>query len=299
MKKQFLITLIILALILAGCSNGASTSARWNPVQASDKVVPYAERAIELIDLYLDFDISAKELKSEMSSLYDRMHGSTIQTGDDYNKADKEIARYIFDMKSYTKSDDTCKQYREKISFLIGIVPNGIVTPAKREISNEEDSISARGNLKNFVDVDSVPFSRGYADKDIGFWSVRLTFDMENGVKVSDLEKYINQVLQNFKDFDLDSASVSCYYDCFGESVFDIHIHVYEDKVYGSVGRMDDEYWDAYWKCDEKYTREEISEFDINGYPEEFSILNDLYQFDSLKKLPTALKIASDFLGME
>lgn len=299
MKKQFLITLIILSLLLAGCNNEASTSARWNPVQASDKVVPYAERAIELIDLYLDFDISAKELKSEMSSLYDRMHGSTIQTGDDYNKADKEIARYIFDMKSYTESDDICKQYREKISLLIGIVPDGIVTPAKREISNEDEDVNAKKNLAKFIDINEVPFSLGFAYIITDTWSVSLTFDKENGVKVSDLEKYIDEVLENFKDLGLDSASVSCYYYYFGISVFRISLRVGENGFYGSVGRRDDEYWDAYWKCEEEYTREELIEFYRSGYPEEYSILNDLYQFDSLKKLPTALKIASDFLGRE
>ncbi len=306
MKRTFYIVVCI-CLLLSGCSGTKSNT--WQPSIASDEIKPYAKRAIEIIDGYLNFRMSSEEASEAFRELRERIDPLDVRDVDsEYSETDQTIA-YNIEMlatgKAKNKTDVEYHLYRDTLAFYIGEPVSGKTYAAEQDVYNYifdangklVKDPAAEEKLSKFINIKSVPFSHGSADDTDGYWDISLDFDQKHGVSVSSLQKYIKDVYDVFVTKDITNASIFVCYERFEQPVFCIYLCVSDDIIYGSVNRNDAPYEEAFKEYCEKYTFEERMQ--MEEYPKEFAILNPLYEFSDIEYLPEALKVASAFAGVE
>ena len=291
MKKLFLLMLCV--CLLAGCSS-ATTSAKWQREPVSADIKPYAKRAVEVIDSYLAFQMSADEAGAALDEVYKRMDGQGIRTKDDvYSDHEQSIALDIYLLSGSgiaRRTDVELRQYRDEIAFAIGEPVTGYVYEAERNIWDEDDP------LADLIDINDIPFDSGSADVTDDFYRCSLFFDEMNVPKILDLQEWITPIY-NCLLTESKNMHISIYYDRYGQSVCNISISVYDGQFSGDVGRMDAVWKKAWDEFSATYTYEQMAEMD--GYPPQFAALNPLYEFDSIDDLATALKVAGEFAGVQ
>ena len=292
MKKLFLLMLCV--CLLAGCSS-ATTSAKWQREPVSADITPYAKRAVEVIDAYLAFQMSADEAGAALDEVYKRMDGQGIRTKDDiYSYHEQSIASDIYLLSGSgvaRRADIELRQYRDEIAFAIGEPVTGYIYEADRSIPDENDP------LANLIDIDSIPFDSGMAYVTDDLCACALSFDEMNIQQFNDLRGYIKDVYDRLSVTEKPIKRISSHYYRYGQSACYISIIVEDGKFSGTVGRTDylsDEAWDA---IKEAYTMEELAA--MERYPAKYDILNPLYEFDSIDDLTTALKVAGEFAGVQ
>jgi len=292
MRNRQLALLVSVAMLfsLCACADGSQV---WVPEKATAEIEPYARRAIEIIDGYLNFTITADEATGLFQELYERMDPFEIRSIDsEYCEADKTVA-YIVDMLAIWdakhRSDEEYRMYRDLLAFQIGEPVSGKAYPA------DQSSIDSDKPLDVLIDVDSTPFDFGNIYVSQETWSVMLMFDRLNGVHVPDLGQYVEEVLHNLSDNNVAEAILYVEYSCYDQSVLYIYITILDGIFTGSVCRADSSADEARERLAREYSAEEISA--MTEYPKEYSILNPLYEFDSIEDLPSALAAASAFVG--
>lgn len=122
MKKLITSFLLLSAVILSSCSTPM--------FKTSDPYISLGKKAVEVMDDYLDFDISIEEARSRMGSVYNRtnelpeVNANSEYKGDYYLKIEFELAYMHFVRMSYgTDSDDyqTILDYRNSIAKDLGM----------------------------------------------------------------------------------------------------------------------------------------------------------------------------------
>lgn len=302
MKKQ-LFFLLIIALVLSGCKT--TTAVQWSPESPSEDVKPYAKRAVEIIDKYLNFQINWEEAKKEFKDLYYRIEPlNIIGNNNNYSDADRTIESCIRDLWSAKKTDTDYYHCRDILASYIGVPVSGKIYEADRHISNSDNDPKAKDELAKFIDTQSVPFSYGSTDCYSNVHSVNLSFDQKNGVKVSDLQEYIENIWSHFDEMNLKDVSIYVSYRCYGQDVFSLLIStaIPDSSFSGIVQRTDTAFEKVYMEYQKKYTKEDQNlHLKENNYPKGFEIVGSyiLCEFDSIEKLPQAITAASKFAGME
>ena len=212
MKKVFL--LILCVCLLAGCSS-ATTSAKWQREPVSADITPYAKRAVEVIDAYLAFQMSADEAGAALDEVYKRMDGQIIRTKDDiYSDYEQSIALDIYLLSGSgiaRRTDIELRQYRDEIAFAIGEPVTGYGYEAERRIWDGSDPLS------DLIDVDAIPFDSGGADITDDLCMCTLSFDEMNIQQFNDLQEYIKDVYESLSAIEKPVKMISAHYRRYGQ----------------------------------------------------------------------------------
>lgn len=297
MKTRVFSILIVIALLLSGCSSASEANKeqakdKWSPELASTEIRPYAEQAISIIDKYLNFEISKEEIVDSLKELNRRIGVFDISTKNagDYNKADEAID-YCITMSSIGLCTDAeYYKYRDILAFQIGEKTSGILhKPDQRIVASDE------AEFKRFVDFSKIPFDFGIVQESNGCLSISLFFDRKDCVFAFELSDFIKDIYQKIKDNNIENANINVYYDCYRQSICGISFKVENGNISGQAYRLDAERARVYKEFQSKYSEEERA--NMEKYPDEFDILNPLYEFDSLDGISEAADIASEFAG--
>lgn len=301
MKKQLFSIFIVIALILSGCGENQPTrknkSMKWEPVLASEEMIPYATRAIEIIDKYLSFQKSWDESREDFMDLFFRS-ADLIYT--DIYTADHTIKQILSGLNSNKKSEAEYRYLKDVLCFYAGKPVSGAVYPAEKNIYNYTEGYDATTDFVKIVDIDEIPFMSGTAHNDNLGKEITLNFDQMNGVSVSDLQGYIEKMLIKMQDAGEQNLMLSVNYSRFEQSIFRIFILKNSELFYGNVSRADwtfERIRSDYWK---KYTVEQQAEHRMSEkYPSGFEIMETekLYEFQNPEDLNHAISAAKQFVG--
>lgn len=125
MRKVFAL-LLILAVLLCGCSTGKQ-------VKASNMAVSIGKQAVQLIDDYLDGTKNARDVQSQLMELYEKTNYASEHTAKDWTEeqrddwfihssilsAEANIGFYAYD--STPEKYDKIIECRNKIAELVGV----------------------------------------------------------------------------------------------------------------------------------------------------------------------------------
>lgn len=308
MKRLFFLYFLVIVLLFTGCYGQKNDT--WQPSRASSEIAPYARRAIEIIDGYLNFEISSDEASEYFKELDERIEPYGITEIDsEYSNPDKQIAHCITRLaigQAKYRTDIEYHHFRDILAFQIGEPVSGNIYAAEQSISDYDDG-QDEILLNELIDITSVPFDYGHisildgdtwhGDKylDDDAWVGALFFDEQNGVQVSDLQQYIETLYGNLVKKDINNASFSFYYSRYEQDVLSIELRFWDGEFTGSVYRDGEAVTEALNQLYEKYSEEEIME--MTECPKEFAILNPLYEFHTIEELPNAIAAASAFSG--
>ena len=207
--KKLLCFALVCSLLLCSCGNK-----KWVPETASSTIKPYAERAIEIIDGYLSFNLSAKEATDSMKTLADRIESFDISyTSEDYTWADANISHYItmLSIGDFDRNTDIeLKEYRDLLNFqLTGQVGERTYNPDTSSFS-DEDNFSILGNLSSKVS--------SFSSYESG---VSVSFDYINGVSTLDFSSFVETLNTSFwTQTSVDSITISYY--CYEQMVINV-----------------------------------------------------------------------------
>lgn len=295
MRKFLAVALVLLSVFgLVACGSGDSPDT-WTPTRASSEIEPYAQKAIEIIDGYLAFELTVDEATNEFRELRRRIEPFDIRGIDStYNDPDQSIA-HIIEMLSIldadTRTDLEYYEYRDILAFQIGEAVSG------KSYDPDRYGIDNCPKMMELFDVEAFPveYVSELEFEDGWYWS--MTFDELNGVSITDFQGYIESVYDDFINSNMNEGSLSFNYSRYEQDVFYISLNFAEGELTGGVYRDGEEVEKARELLSEKLKNEEISA--TEELPEELSILKPLYEFTSIEQLPDAIKAAQSYAGIE
>ena len=295
MRKFLAVALVLLSVFgLVACGSGDSPDT-WTPTRASSEIEPYAQKAIEIIDGYLAFELTVDEATNEFRELRRRIEPFDIRGIDStYNDPDQSIA-HIIEMLSIldadTRTDLEYYEYRDIPAFQIGEAVSG------KSYDPDRYGIDNCPKMMELFDVEAFPveYVSELEFEDGWYWS--MTFDELNGVSITDFQGYIESVYDDFINSNMNEGSLSFNYSRYEQDVFYISLNFAEGELTGGVYRDGEEVEKARELLNEKLKNEEISS--MEELPEELSILKPLYEFTSIEQLPDAIKAAQSYAGIE
>jgi len=183
MKKP--ISFILAAmLLLAGCSTKESDN-KWKPQHVSDNIKPYAEKTLDLVDQYLAFEISLKELGAGIEEVHNRLDWDDCEEN---NSADTAVCSAISDL-YYNRTepgDNTFRMYRDILCFQLGESTSGETYLPQKNIQTYE---SEGDHLVDLLKLQAFPASdvSVYIIEDSQLPHVWMTFDLMTGVMPEDV----------------------------------------------------------------------------------------------------------------
>lgn len=224
MKKILSLAILTSLLILAGCS-GSDT---WKPESTSQEIRPYVERAIEIIDSYLGFDISAEQANTAFTELYSRLEPLGVtDTDSSYSFVDRTAVLAIMRLSHSDFTDTEYRETRDILAYQIGESVSGKAFPVKKDLNIFEDEQVPEA-LRDF---DAPAYSSSVFEFSDGY-HFSLYFDAINGIAPSDLLTYANTIID----------SVLKVTDSSHKTSFNVHIgyNYYEQTVFGLYLQLDD-----------------------------------------------------------
>lgn len=259
MKRIFIIPLI-LAMLLFGCSSEDT----WKPEIASKEIRPYAERAIEIIDSYLSFDISQDDAETAFTELANRIGSLNItEINSGYSNADKSIAYEIQSLSYGYQTDLEYRQGRDILAFQIGKDVSGKAYPVEKESNIFEDK-PVHQELKEFDAPVSLCVIGDMGDNP--FW-ISIYFDAMNGIAPFDLLSYTNELIDIISNIGATSPEL--------EFQINIGYQYYEQFVF----RL----------------RLNLKGTTIDGFLS--SSVDHIMDFDSLDEIETAVEAGAKYFG--
>lgn len=237
MRKTLLIILLVCAISLAGCSEQ-----KWRPERASSDIQPYAERAIEIIDAYLSFKMTADEATEEFNKLVDRVESMDFTGLDsEYSSVDQNLAYEIkhLDYPSADKRTDLeYRQIRDVIAYQIGKDVSGRVYPAEYANGTFADEPGPNA-LKDY----NAPASSAYAHEGTtdSSYTISISFDYMNGLGPLDMIDHVERlanVLSSASRKDNITFTLYASYECYEQDVFSLHLEVSKNSASGFVASL-------------------------------------------------------------
>ena len=215
-----LTTAIVIVFALQPRGSAAITS-KWNAKKASVEVIPYARRAIEIIDEYLGFKITSTDAKKAFSDLNSRI--STLDISFDsknYNAADEIVDTCILYLyiSADEMSDTSFWLYRDILSAQIGESVSGRTYAAQYLMQTDADQTCSIF-FKNHL-VSSCRYTSHETDT---YTSVSAEFDYLNGVGITALYDILECAwLEIPKDSGDHIYSITISYKYYGQEVFSV-----------------------------------------------------------------------------
>ena len=228
MKKT--ISFILAAmLLLVGCSTKESDN-KWKPQRVSENIKPYAEKALNIVEQYLAFDISLEEFYADISDIHDRID---YEDGEDHNTADLAVLSAISDLYfSYDEySDRTFRLYRDILRFQLGqSVKKETYSAAKTLYAFDEESERIGKQLK----LQELPMfeSSVYVLDSSPVPTILLYFDLANGITPEDVFTHYKTILGLAKQHDICLDDLIIYYRVYGQIVFTIDLRLEDSGEY-------------------------------------------------------------------
>lgn len=270
--KKLAVLLLCLGLLFAGCSSSKEDDNGWKPELVSDDFAPYVERAVEILEQYLDSDISADYASLRLEALGDEVEALDIDYGDilggksKYCEADWMIAMDIRILSiggiSTYAEPEFYENHIDVFNFHLG-----------KKISGEKYSpdkyISKNSTLAQKIVAGSIPIDTASSTDS----TVALCFEYLDGVNVEDLGDYVQKVVRAADREDILLDKVTVVYSCCEQTVFQIIIDLSDNPVNGAL------------------------------YPYKYPFIpaeiEPLATFDSLADLPDILQIAQEYFGRD
>ena len=232
MKKNLFIAITIISALLTGCN--AASSANWQPQIVSNDIKPYVERAIEIIDDYLAFDISAEDADKAFSELISRIEPLAITERDPNKHLTDITTAHCINSFKYDKlselSDADIRQKRDVLAYQIG-----------KEVSGQAYSIETFSGL--FNENDNPEYLQDFcapartADLFSGesLVSISLTFDAINGIAPSDLLAHINSLTNILSQKHAGDARIFITYAYYEQPVFWLTLNINGNAITGRL----------------------------------------------------------------
>lgn len=217
MKKVASVFLAAL-LLITGCST-QSANKKWKPQHVSDNIKPYAEKALEVIDQYLAFEISLKEFSASIEELHNRLDWDDCEEN---NSADTAVCSILSGLYFHSDAftDNTLRMYRDILCFQLGKGTSGEQYLPPKNIQTYEpqgDHLVDILKLKSFPVSDvSVHISQNSQPL-----LVMMTFDLMNGVIPKDAFTHCETF---FKKASLEGirSDLIVYYNVCGQLAFSV-----------------------------------------------------------------------------
>ena len=234
MKKT--ISFILAAmLLLVGCSTRESNN-KWKPQHVSENIKPYAEKALNIVEQYLAFDISLEEFYADMSDVNNRLDWDDFLDWDDLEKtniADLTVCNAISDLYYHYDefTDNAFRMYRDILRFQLGQnVKDTIYSPAKniRAYDDESQYIAKQLKLEDLPIFDASV----YIFDDSSLPTVSLTFDLANGVTPEDAFTHSKTLIQQMKKHEICLDYLTIYYHIYGQTTFIVDVRLNDSGEY-------------------------------------------------------------------
>ena len=234
MKKTISFILVVL-LLLVGCTTQVADN-KWKPQHVSDNIKSYAEKALDLVDQYLAFEISLKEFNAGMEEVFNRLDWyELLGTHEQKNYADIAASSAIWDLHLYYDdfnfNDNAFRMYRDILRFQLGQNVKGAThSPTKTIRTGDEESQSLAKQLK----LQEFPIFDAYIDiyDDSSLPTVSLTFDLANNVMPENVFTHYKTLIKQVKKREIGLDSLTIYYHIYGQTAFEIDVSLYDSGEY-------------------------------------------------------------------
>ena len=271
MRKRLLAFITSAALLLCLAACGAKTP-KWEPERASAEIAPYARRAIEIIDEYLDFELSSDEAEKEFRELHVRMIPLDISEDDSgYNVADQRIDYYVDWLARLSikyRTDAELREYRDIFTFQIGEKVSGKTYTARKSTPSGSDD-----KLSQYIDIENTPFDFATINQTADYCFVTLSFDTRNGFTAQDIQNSIGSAFNSAGKEDSKSFNITAYIYCYDQPAACISVHSNDGSFMGAVREL--------------------------GATDKENSSATLHEFDSMDGLSKAVAAASSFVGIK
>lgn len=238
MKKT--ISFILAAmLLLVGCTTQESDN-KWKPQHVSDNIKPYAEKALDIVEQYLAFEISLNEFYADMSDVNNRLDWD--DRGEN-NLADLTICTAISDLYYHYDefNDNAFRLYRDVLRFQMGQNAKDTThSPPKTIRAYDDESQYLAKQLK----LEDLPIfdASVYIFDDSSLPTVSLTFDLANSVIPEDVFAHYKTLIKQAEKNEILLDFLTIYYHVYGQTAFAIDISLDDSGKYAlALSLIDDE----------------------------------------------------------
>ena len=217
------------AVLLLQPKGGVAIVKNWKPQRASSDVEPYARRAIDIIDSYLDFEISGSEAKAAFDEVRCRMNELNILSGGkQYNLADDVIENRVASLylDAEDLSDSSYREHRDLLMFQIGEPVSGRTYPARQTHYDEEDQL-CEAYFDEYLTLANRYSHNTFDDMVL----VSVDFDYMNGTTIKDMRKALEHAWSQLEGQPGKNCSVIASYQKYGQDVFSVYISKFEENT--------------------------------------------------------------------
>jgi hypothetical protein len=236
-KRVLSLLLVFACLFFAGCnsdeddSSSAKKNLRWKPDHVSSEIEPYVERAIEIIDAYLAFDISASEADVAFEELIARLEPLGVTDRDLHENFTDIMTAYSIIFFKYDNvselTDSELRQKRDAFAFQIGEEVSGRAYPLEKTSRLFDD------DAPEYLQVFNAPVAEAHFFESDSCGYISLTFDAINGIAPLDLLEYINDLMDILSKRCEADVSISLTYEYYEQLVFLLMLDISNNNVTG------------------------------------------------------------------
>ena len=231
MKRILVIILALCSILLSACSGSSN---KWMPDVASEETIKYGEKALEVIEQYLNLDLDADEVDNEIEELHRRLrHIDLEEDSDKYNKADIVIIETIESYADFGvkyKSDTELKQVADILRVQIGKKTSGKkYDPTEFRYGEDGET------LKQFLNMESS--TAIYSSVDVGdeIYMISLSYDAMYGTTTKEVTSSIMTILDNAKKQNLSVSHLWVTFHYYKQDVFTISIYDFVSSIRGEI----------------------------------------------------------------
>lgn len=228
MKKIIaLLLLIAIVFTLSGCGS----SRTWTPATVSSNVKTYVKTTVELLEQYLNFEISEDEFDEKIQEINHRLSQYDLLDSENVeNQAEYIAARLIDSLAEYGipyKSDSRIKEKIDILRFQMGEETSGEIYSVTPTTSDE-----AQEYIKSLDFADTLYEICMLSDTE-NSKSIYLSYDRRNGETVESINRCILGSWD--KLFSSENVSLSIFYDCYDQSVVNYTIRYIDGSLEGFI----------------------------------------------------------------
>ena len=228
MKKIIaLLFLIAIVFTLSGCGS----SRTWTPATVSSNVKTYVKTTVELLEQYLNFEISEDEFDEKIQEINHRLSQYDLLDSENVeNQAEYIAARLIDSLAEYGipyKSDIRIKEKIDILRFQIGEKTSGEIYSVTPTTSDE-----AQGYIKS-LDFADTSYEICMLSDSENSQGIYLSYDRRNGETVESINKCILGSWD--KMFSTDKVSLRISYNCYDQPVIIYSIRYIDGNLEGII----------------------------------------------------------------